>query len=304
MNFLHDAATGRLGGLALGAVQLGLPYGIANRTGKPDEATAFAILDAAARNGVRVLDTAQAYGDSEALIGRHRITKSFSPFHVISKLNPGCDYRDRAAVLAAAAHSADLVGAPLASLLMHDPAQLKYWNEGAGEALLACVAAGHAASVGVSIYTPEEFDLALSIPEVRVIQAPFNALDRRLLFSGVLKRALASGKVVLLRSILLQGMLLMEQDAIPDRVAEARPLIAAWWTLCREAGLPPLTVAIKYAQQRVPGAILLMGSETPEQVDANAALVEASPLPESLLSAVDGLPLPLEKIVNPSLWSK
>jgi len=304
VNFLQDAAANQLGSIALGAVQLGLPYGIANSNGKPDAQTCFAILDAAQGAGIRVLDTAQAYGDSEALIGKYCGAHPDRSFHVISKLNPGCDYRDGESVLKAVARSVDLLGAPLASLLIHDPTQLRFWHAGVGDALMSCVASGYTESIGVSTYTPEEFEAALVIPDIRVIQAPFSALDRRLLVSGLLQQAVASGRVVFLRSVLLQGLLLMEPDAIPDRVSEARPLVAAWRRLCEEAELSPLAMALNYARQRAVGAILLTGCEQPDQVRANVALVGSKTLSESQLSAIDALPVPIEKVVNPSLWGK
>lgn len=304
MTFLRDVAENQLGCLALGAVQLGLSYGIANSRGKPDEQTSFAILDAAWDVGIRVLDTAQAYGDSESLIGKYCSARPDKPFHVISKLNPGCDYRNSTSVLKAVARSVELLGAPLASLLLHDPTQLRFWNEGTGEVLLSCVAGGYMECVGVSTYTPEEFAAALAIPEIRVIQAPFSALDRRLLTSGLLRQAVASGRVVFLRSILLQGLLLMEPNAIPDRIQEARPLVTAWRNLCEEAGMPPLAIALKYARQRAKGAVLLVGCEQPDQVRVNAALGGDGSLSESLLQAIDALPVPIEKVVNPSLWDK
>lgn len=44
--------------LALGTVQLGLPYGAANVTGMPTEEEAVAIVREAVAGGVRELDTA------------------------------------------------------------------------------------------------------------------------------------------------------------------------------------------------------------------------------------------------------
>lgn len=57
--------------LALGMAQLGQPYGIANRTGQPDETVAHAILEQAWQPGVRYLDTAQTYDRSKEIIGHY-----------------------------------------------------------------------------------------------------------------------------------------------------------------------------------------------------------------------------------------
>ncbi len=56
--------------MTVGTVQLGMDYGIANDSGKPDEEKSFAILRTAFGQGALSLDTSPAYGDSEEIIGR------------------------------------------------------------------------------------------------------------------------------------------------------------------------------------------------------------------------------------------
>ena len=72
--------------LILGTGQLGLNYGINNKSGKPTLATAFDILHAAFDNGIRILDTAEAYGNSQEVIGAFLKENPEKKFHVISKL--------------------------------------------------------------------------------------------------------------------------------------------------------------------------------------------------------------------------
>ncbi|MCL6483634.1 MAG: aldo/keto reductase, partial [Janthinobacterium lividum] len=55
--------------LALGTVQFGLPYGITNSTGQVAQDEVIRILQRARGLGVDVLDTAAAYGQSEAVLG-------------------------------------------------------------------------------------------------------------------------------------------------------------------------------------------------------------------------------------------
>ena len=60
----------RLSRFSLGTVQLGMKYGLGEDCEKPSEEAAFALLDRAMELGVDNLDTANNYGDSEAVIGR------------------------------------------------------------------------------------------------------------------------------------------------------------------------------------------------------------------------------------------
>ena len=72
--------------LVLGGVQFGLPYGIANRTGAPDDGEMQAILALAESSGVTHLDTAAGYGDSEARIGS--TLRADSSLRIVTKLPP------------------------------------------------------------------------------------------------------------------------------------------------------------------------------------------------------------------------
>src|SRR5690606_782993 len=68
--------------LALGTVQFGLNYGVANTQGQVSQAEIQAILALAKKHQVHTLDTAIAYGESEARLGQQDLTR----FEVISKV--------------------------------------------------------------------------------------------------------------------------------------------------------------------------------------------------------------------------
>ena len=68
--------------LALGTVQFGLDYGVANTAGRVSEADARGIMAQAAQRGMDILDTAIAYGDSERVLGGLGV----SQWKVVTKL--------------------------------------------------------------------------------------------------------------------------------------------------------------------------------------------------------------------------
>ena len=68
--------------LALGTVQFGLKYGVANTAGKVSEAEARDILSLARAGGITTLDTAIAYGESEVALG----VQGVSEWNVVTKL--------------------------------------------------------------------------------------------------------------------------------------------------------------------------------------------------------------------------
>ena len=68
--------------LALGTVQFGQNYGIANQTGQVSPAETKAILELATAHRISMLDTATSYGDSELRLGALGIPN----WQVVSKL--------------------------------------------------------------------------------------------------------------------------------------------------------------------------------------------------------------------------
>ena len=75
--------------LALGTAQFGLNYGITNRDGQVSEADVRELLQHAQTTDIRYLDTAQAYGNAEAVLGR--TLPRPNPFEIISKLPAQAD---------------------------------------------------------------------------------------------------------------------------------------------------------------------------------------------------------------------
>ena len=78
----------RVGEMTLGTAQLGLKYGVANRTGKPNRETATSMVRDAIGHGVTTLDTARAYGDAEEVLGQSLTGAWRSRAEVITKLDP------------------------------------------------------------------------------------------------------------------------------------------------------------------------------------------------------------------------
>src|SRR5688572_16931975 len=109
--------------LALGTVQFGVPYGIANQSGQPSEEDVAMVVSRAWKGGLRTLDTAIAYGDSERRLGRVGVQH----WHIVTKL-PAVD-KDctdvEAWVRTAVAGSLERLRVPrLHGLLLHRPEQL------------------------------------------------------------------------------------------------------------------------------------------------------------------------------------
>jgi aryl-alcohol dehydrogenase-like predicted oxidoreductase len=288
--------------LVLGTAQLGMNYGVANTAGRPAPATADALLNLAWKEGLAYLDTAQAYGESESVIGDFLARHPNSPIRVISKLDPALADADEATICAAVAASAKRLHGHLDTMLLHDASMLTHWDTGLGGALRRCRDEEIIATIGVSVYTPDEFRQALTHDEIGLIQAPFNALDRTLYSDGLIGRASQMGVSLHLRSIFLQGMLLFDTDTLPPDLAFAKTHIADWRALCLRHGKAPAEAALLFAARTAPEARLVVGCETPDQLAGNIDYLRTSPLDPAICDDIMALPPADERTIRPYLW--
>ena len=299
----------------LGAVQLGVVYGAANSIGNPDEVGAARILAVAAASGVTHVDTARAYGDSEARIGTSLAHGLSERIGVVTKIRPLDDLpadatpaAARDAVAASVQESLRLLRtAKVAALLLHRWAD---WAKGGGavaQALDRVRRDGHARLVGVSVAAPDELVAALADERIGYVQLPFNLLDRRWQEPRV-RAALAARPEVICtaRSVFLQGLLAMPDTArwpvnAPDDVRAIRSALA---TATGELGRSSVTdLAVAYARGHRFVTSVVLGAETTDQVRDQAALMGRAPLSAEEIARVhDLVPAGSATLVDPSTW--
>jgi len=214
--------------LALGTVQFGLPYGIANQAGQVARSEVKTMLQLASANGIDTLDTAIAYGESETCLGEVG-TQGFKLVTKLPALPDNCADINTWVQQQVAASLSRLGVTAVYGLLLHrseqllDPKGIELYK-----ALQDLKDSGQVQKVGVSIYAPRE--LAELMPQFHfdLVQAPFNLVDRRLYNTGWLQRLKDSGVEIHTRSAFLQGLLLMAQTAMPVKFAPWCDLWNKW----------------------------------------------------------------------------
>jgi aryl-alcohol dehydrogenase-like predicted oxidoreductase len=295
--------------LVLGTAQLGQPYGIANRTGEPDEATADAVLELAWRLGIRYVDTAQAYGRAEEIIGRcvhGGSAAGAAGFRVVTKLAPELGGASAAELETSLEGSwVRLGGQPIWAMLLHAEALLDGWEGRLGDTLREWRDQGRITHLGVSIASEEGMRRAIELRDMEIIQAPANAFDRRMHRTGLFARAEAAGKKVFVRSVFLQGLMLLEPRDAARRLPPAAAAVARLDAFCVEHMTDRRRFAVGYARHHAPNALLVIGSETPAQVADNCRLLSEAPLDPRLYEEWDEVwPSDDQLLVDPSRWPK
>lgn len=87
--------------------------------------------------------------------------------------------------------------------------------------------------IGISVYSPEELKKLLKKYSFDVIQIPLNVFDRRFLKDNYLYRLKKRGFEIHVRSIFLQGILLLENKKLPNYFKKWSQLFNDWesWNL-------------------------------------------------------------------------
>jgi aryl-alcohol dehydrogenase-like predicted oxidoreductase len=290
--------------LVLGTAQLGLPYGIANRTGQPNQSVATDIIREAWENGIQEFDTAQGYGESEQVLGKSLFQLGLSEkARVITKPHSLLDHLNPAILENAVAESLKNIGVPqIYGIMLHREEMLVLWHKGLAEILSRLVAKGMAQKIGVSVYSPEKAMEAINTNGIDMVQIPTNILDRRFEEAGIFELAKAKKKDVYIRSIFLQGLLLMDTRAIPDKVGFAIPVIEKLENLSKEFGLTRHEIALGYIKSKMPKAHVVFGAETKKQIAENLAVWKKD-FPANLCEKIRmNFPDVSEQILNPHLW--
>lgn len=198
----------------LGTAQLSSPYGVTNSSStekSPEEAHFF--LREAKRLGISILDTAPAYGSAESLIGSSKLQ-----FEIHTKLE-----KDKSPDFSLQASLAKLGIESIDILYVHDMEAFRLQPEAITNSLSNLLGV-HVKNIGVSIYDIEDLELVLKYPSITHVQLPMNLLDQR--FSEkVLRKTQSTGVKCIVRSVFLQGVLLVDPEKLPQRVGHLYPFL-------------------------------------------------------------------------------
>lgn len=234
--------------LALGTVQFGLNYGVANHSGQVALSQVQEILALAKCAGITTLDTAIAYGDSEQILG----LVGMDSFSIISKLPPLPENVAVQPWVEAQIKSSlqRLNVKKLNGLLLHRA--LDVVGERGLElqhALQFSVDQGWIDATGISIYDPTELDQIIPVWRPALIQTPLNVFDQRLIQSGWLKKLTDLNIRIHTRSTFLQGLLLMSVKDIPEYFFPWKKHLDAWHIWCNKQSVTPLQAAFAFLNQ-------------------------------------------------------
>jgi aryl-alcohol dehydrogenase-like predicted oxidoreductase len=276
--------------LALGTVQFGLNYGVANQSGQVSKDEVSNILSFARSIRIDTLDTAPRYGNSENVLGRigvhdyRVVTKTTSLKNGIKDVIEGF-YRSLKSLNQ---RSVD-------GLLIHDISEVDdkefhdlflQLNKLKQQELVN--------KIGFSTYKPEQIDFLLENFDFDLIQVPFNVFDTRLVEGGQLKTLKRKNIEIHARSVFLQGLLL-DFKHLGNYFSKWTNEFNDYQEIVQESGLSLLGYAISFVLNTKEIDKVLVGVDSEKQLRE----IIKSTKKQSVLS-----PYPIydDNLLNPLNW--
>ncbi len=293
--------------ISLGTVELGMDYGIPVRGEhlQPSEVDAARTLNCALDLGINLIDTAQAYGESEAIIGR--ALKSRRNEYILATKISSLSWAGYTGKELQKQMEASITESLRA--LQTDIIDLLYIHNATPE-LIQCGEiveimqrareAGYARFIGTTTYGEAAPLAVLEDGRFDCIQVAYNLLDRQL-EERVLPLAKANDIGVVIRSVLLKGALTYRYAHLPEELRELRETVNKVNSLCsaQNSSLPELAYRFVLAHPAVSTA--LVGTGRVHELKEIVSLAGRDPLPLELLSDIREISVSPDQL-NPGTW--
>lgn len=296
--------------LCLGTVQFGMDYGIRGKR-KPVLTDSLNMLDYAVHNGICAIDTANAYGEAEDVVGTYIKSNQAirSDIRLISKFRP--NLLDEVPVEQYYSVMKDNLECSLQRLhtdyldgyLLHSARYV--YNDAIIDALVRLKKEGYVQKIGVSVYEVDEAKKGISRGDLNFLQIPFSVLDQRMLHDGVFELAEKYNFPLHSRSAFIQGLVLMKPVEVPPFLWErATPILEKVDLVCREAGVTRVQLAMGFVKQQSAISHLVFGVRNLDQLREDISAFQQE-LPAGVIEELETQFSNIDTdIVMPSLWKK
>ena len=283
--------------LILGTATFGTGYGVANKGIELQDKDICEILVTAQNLGINEFDTAPSYAGAETQLGEFLDQRSQPKISSkISKENSN----SAKLMLTSVKETLLRTGVEkLENLYLHYPDALsgkKVSETIAG--LKEIIELGLANRVGVSVYSLHALLLAKeTFSGLTVFQVPENICDRRLLKSSELADLQIQGDRLIIRSIFLQGLLVMSPEEVSLKFKGAKGSVSQLSALANSCGVLPLDFCLAYGRSIPWASGIIIGAANATQL--RQTIESKVELPTDWESLIDTLPA---EILDPRQW--
>ena len=284
--------------LILGTAQFGMDYGINNDNGKPSFKKIKEILDFAHSNAICLLDTAEAYGDSQERIGQYHKTTS-KIFNIITKFST---HRKDLSLNIKERINQNLKTLEVNSIycyMFHSfEDYLKYFSFYQND-LIDLIEKKIIKKIGVSLHSNKDIELIFKNDLIKVIQLPFNLLDNSSHRKKILLKAKHLNIEVHTRSVFLQGLFFKNPNEISGNLIELRKNLKQLNNLISKENMHDLALNYAYSKNYIDG--VLLGVDNLNHLKLNINCIESSKT-KSIINKVDEILITNKSLLNPANW--
>ena len=285
--------------LALGTAQFGLDYGVANTNGKMDTTTMNSILQKAWAKGIDTLDTAISYGESEKRLGMTNV-KDWRIVTKLPEIPNECTDINTWILNQVQKSLLRLGGARISALLLHKPDQLLVSNgDQIWKALQDLKQKNIVKKIGFSVYDCSQLDALWYSFQPNIVQIPYNLLDKRFLISGWMKKMKDAGVEIHVRSIFLQGLLLMSKSDRPEKFNHWKEIWEVLHAWLLEYDITAVEAAISFVMDNPYIDKIVVGVDNVQQLEEILSII----LKRKIVHPPKSLHTSDVRLINPSQWN-
>ena len=284
--------------LILGTVQFGLNYGINNAKGKPTDSEVKKILDLAYKNGIRYLDTAEAYGNAQERIGSYH-EGSLNKFNVITKFSSSIDSLSNDIERRIIENIDILKIDSLYCYMFHSFNDFKLFFKEFREGLVLLKKNKKIKKIGVSVYTNKELESVLEYDDIDLIQLPFNLFDNHKLRSEVVLKARKKGIEIHTRSVFLQGLFFKNHKELKGNLKYLKSPLQELHNVSSNYNINDLAINYVYNKKYIDK--VLIGVDNADQLKLNIDSLNKT-IGEKVFLKIESIKIKYKELLNPSNW--
>lgn len=285
--------------IALGTAQFGSEYGIANSSGGLKVREIKEILNFSLDQNINLIDSAMGYGPSEKKLGNFDLN-NFKIISKLPKLKGEIVNLEKWVRKKIEQSLENLKLDKIHGLLFHNPQDL-LGTEGEKiyKILLNLKDEGLISNIGISIYSPKILEDLVPIYSLDIVQAPFNIIDKRIINSGWADKLNNMKIKIHVRSIFLQGLLLMPKEKIPFKFKKWIGLFEDLESWSEKHKIDKKEICLSFVKKFDFFENIIIGIDNLKQLEEISSF-SSKPIPKKF----PDLYCDDELLIDPSKWNK
>jgi aryl-alcohol dehydrogenase-like predicted oxidoreductase len=244
--------------IIIGTAQLGANYGIANTNKNIFIKNKIELLELCYKHNLHHFDTAYAYENSHKIIGKW--IKKYNTSPIINTKIPNLqDNKNIEFYFYESLKQLNII--KIKNLFLHNPLD---WNKKeVKEFIINIIGKNQIAQFGLSIYETKE---VINDTLVKILQVPGNIFNQDILLSEEINKFTSNGGKIQIRSVLIQGLLMMEPTLIPSNMEKTKAGVSYFQDTAKELNINKVHLAILCINYLLPEAEIIIGIDNKAQV--------------------------------------